>query len=235
MRIAAVGDLHIRESSSGMLKELILGICQSADLLVLCGDLTDQGLPQEAEILGKELRVCSIPVIGVLGNHDYEQGRHEEISQILAANNYISLEKEPFQFEDVGFAGVKGFCGGFDNHMLQPWGETAVKNFVYEAVNETMRLEGALARLRTEKKIAVLHYSPVRQTVEGEPIEIHPYLGSSRMVEPIDRFHVSAVFHGHAHSGMARGKTASGIPVFNVSLPLMRRMNPHEPYCLLEM
>jgi Icc-related predicted phosphoesterase len=129
----------------------------------------------------------------------------------------------------VGFAGVKGFVGGFGRGSLGPWGEPVIKLFVQEALNEALKLESALARLKTMHRIAVLHYSPIRETVEGEPIEILPWLGSSRLEEPLDRFEVSAVVHGHAHRGAPEGKTATGIPVYNVALQVLKANYPDRP------
>jgi hypothetical protein len=236
MRIAAIGDMHIRESSAGAYGELFANICQKADVLVLAGDLTDQGLPREAEILRDELRGCTIQILAVLGNHDYENGRQEELTHILSGTgNFRFLENQPVEIGEVGFAGAKGFAGGFDVHMLQSWGEPIIKQFVQEAANEAMLLEGALAKLRTPHKVAVLHYAPIRQTVEGEPPEIYPFLGSSRVVQSIENFRVSAVFHGHAHSGASEGRTAGGVPVYNVSLPLLRRTNPENPFVIIEL
>jgi hypothetical protein len=143
------------------------------------------------------------------------------------------LEDGPTEVAGVGFAGAKGFCGGFDKHMLQPWGERTIKQFVADAVAESMHLESALAKLRMERKLAVLHYAPVKGTVEGEPLEIYPYLGSSRMAEPLDHFGVSAVVHGHAHGGSPEARTARGIPVYNVALPLLRKLHPQQPFLVL--
>lgn len=234
LRVAALGDPHVRENGAGALRDLLADVSANADVLVLCGDLTDHGLPEEARVLAEELKACTVPVLGVLGNHDFESGHQTEVAHILCDHGMIMLDGDPCELEGVGFAGVKGFCGGFENRMLQPWGEEIVKRFVYETVNEAMRLEGALTKLRTERKLVVLHYAPVHDTVEGEPPEVIPYLGSSRLAEPIDRFDVSAVVHGHAHFGSPQGKTTKGIPVYNTSLPLMRRQNPERPYRLLE-
>jgi Icc-related predicted phosphoesterase len=167
--------------------------------------------------------------VAVLGNHDYEGGQPDEIRRILAEAGVTVLDGEATEIHGVGFAGVKGFAGGFGRGALGPWGERAIKVFVQEAVDEALKLESALARLRTDHRIAVLHYSPIRGTVEGEPPEIFPYLGSSRLEEPINRYRVSAVFHGHAHRGAAEGRTATGVPVYNVSMPLLTRINPTRP------
>jgi Icc-related predicted phosphoesterase len=234
VRIAAVGDIHVSKTSQGQFQPLFSQISSSADVLVLCGDFTDYGLPEEARILARELTsAVKIPVIAVLGNHDYEGGKHEEITHILQDAGVKVLDGEATEVHGIGFAGVKGFCGGFGRGALGPWGETAIKRFVQESVDESLKLEAALARLRTSRRVAVLHYAPIRGTVEGEPIEIFPWLGSSRLEEPINRYRVSAVFHGHAHRGAAEGKTSTGVPVYNVAMPLLARTQPDRPPFLI--
>jgi Icc-related predicted phosphoesterase len=237
LRIAAIGDIHVSRHSQGAFQPLFTQITSNADVLVLCGDFTDYGLPDEARILARELTAgVKIPVIAVLGNHDYEGGKQGEIRQILADAGVAVLDGEATEIEGVGFAGVKGFCGGFGRGALGPWGEQSIKRFVQEAVDEAMKLEAALARLRTERRIALMHYSPIRGTVEGEPPEIFPYLGSSRLEEPINRYRVTAVFHGHAHRGSPEGRTSTGIPVYNVAMPLLARLNPDRPpYLIVEL
>lgn len=233
LRIAAVGDLHVSKNSQGAFQPLFGQINQSADVLVICGDFTDYGLPDEARVLVRELVTVKIPVIAVLGNHDYEGGKPQEIRQILIDGGVSVLDGEATEVHGVGFAGVKGFAGGFGRGALGPWGEQAIKAFVQEAIDESLKLEAALARLRTQKRVAVLHYSPIRATVEGEPPEIFAYLGSSRLEEPINRYRVSAVFHGHAHRGTPEGRTSAGVPVHNVSMPLLTRLNPNRPPFLI--
>jgi Icc-related predicted phosphoesterase len=237
LRIAAIGDIHVSKSSQGTFHALFSQISHTAEVLLLCGDFTDYGLPEEARILARELTSSvNIPVIAVLGNHDYEAGKEAEITQILSDAGVSVLDGEATEVQGVGFAGVKGFCGGFGRGALGPWGEQATKRFVQEAIDEALKLETALARLRTTRRVAVMHYSPVRATVEGEPPEIFPYLGSSRLEEPINRYRVSAVFHGHAHRGTAEGRTAAGVPVYNVAMPLMARLNPDRPpYLVVEL
>jgi len=236
LRIAALGDIHVSKTSQGAFQQLFSQITSSADVLLLCGDFTDYGLPEEARILARELTVIKIPVIAVLGNHDFESGKQDEITQILRDNGVTVLDGEAIEVQGVGFAGVKGFGGGFGRGALGPWGETAIKTFVQEAIDESLKLEAALARLRTQQRVAVLHYAPIRATVEGEPPEIFPYLGSSRLEEPINRYRVSAVFHGHAHRGCPEGRTATGVPVYNVAMPLLARTNPDRPpYLIVEL
>jgi Icc-related predicted phosphoesterase len=235
VRIAAIGDLHVHQNSSETLQGLFEKVSANADVLVLCGDLTHLGLPQEAERLAADLRACRVPVVAVLGNHDYQSGSVDQVKTILRSGKVILLdEAQTFELRGVGFAGAKGFGGGFDKHMLAPFGEEAIKHFVTEAVNESLKLENALSSLRTDKAVVVLHYSPIAATVVGEPPEIFPFLGSSRLAETIDHFDVNAIFHGHAHLGSCEGKTTKGIPVYNCCMQLRERANPAEPYALVE-
>jgi len=238
-RIAAVGDIHVRESDKGKWVEFFREVSKSADVLLICGDLTDTGDEAEAEVLSEELRSCSVPVVGVLGNHDFEKGRHKLIRQIVHKENVHILDGEAVVIGDVGFAGVKGFGGGFDNHMLSMFGEGAMKAFVQEAVDEALRLDRALARLdaeyKVDKKIVLMHYAPIRETIIGEPEPIFPFLGSSRLAEPLGRRNVLAAFHGHAHVGSLEGRTPSGgVPVFNVSKPLLLKAGYKCPFYVLE-
>ena len=230
VRIAAVSDVHYGKHSQGTLQPLFTQIAERADVLVIPGDLTDYGLADEARILARDLTaVVKIPIVAVLGNHDYESDQAEEIAAILTEAGVHVLDGDAVEVHGVGFAGVKGFAGGFGRGTLGPWGERSIKQFVQEAVNEALKLESALARLKNPTRIALLHYSPIRATVEGEPPEIFPWLGSSRLEEPLTRFQVSAVVHGHAHKGSPEGKTATGIPVYNVSLPVLRTAYPDQP------
>jgi Icc-related predicted phosphoesterase len=231
VRIAAVGDIHVRESDKGKWVDFF-------KVLAICGDLTDTGDEAEAHVLAEELRSCSVPVVGVLGNHDFEKGRHKLIRQIIHNEHVHILDGEAVVISGVGFAGVKGFGGGFDNHMLSMFGEGAMKAFVQEAVDEALRLDRALARLdaeyKVEKKVVLLHYSPLKDTVVGEPEPIYPFLGSTRLAEPLNRRNVVAAFHGHAHVGALQGTTSSGVPVFNVSKPLLTRLGYEFPFYILE-
>lgn len=229
VRLAVVADLHYGKTSSGSLQPLLAQVAQSADALLLCGDLTDYGLPEEARLLSRELATLKIPLIAVLGNHDYHAAQTDEVKHILTDAGMKVLDGDAYEVLGIGFAGVKGFAGGFDQRLLAPWGEDLIKQFVHEAIEEALKLESALAKLRTQQRIALLHYAPIRATVEGEPLEIYPFLGSSRLEEPLNRFNVTAAFHGHAHHGSFEGKTQAGVPVYNVSLPLLRRAHPDRP------
>ncbi len=235
-RLAALGDLHVKRTSQGQLQPLLSGVNERADILLLCGDLTDYGLEEEAVILAHELvAAVRIPIVAVLGNHDFESGQHQVVCRILTDAGVRMLDGEACEIGGVGIAGAKGFPGGFGRATLGAWGEPGVKRFVQEAIDEAMRLEGALARLRTPRRVALLHYSPIRATVEGEPLEIFPFLGSSRLEEPLNRHPVDVVFHGHAHSGALEGRTTNGTPVYNVAMPLMLRSFPgRPPYRIVE-
>jgi Icc-related predicted phosphoesterase len=223
VRIAAIGDLHCTKSSQGVFQPLFARVSESADVLLMAGDLTDYGLPDEAKILARELSGLRIPVAAVLGNHDIESGKDVEVRQILSDAGVVILDGDACELRGIGIAGAKGFGGGFGQRALGPWGETIIKQFVREAVDEALKLEAALARLRTTHLVALLHYSPVQRTVEGEPLEIYPFLGSSRLEEPIGRYPVSLVVHGHAHRGSLEGTTKTGVPVYNVAMPLLTR------------
>jgi Icc-related predicted phosphoesterase len=236
VRIAAIADLHYgRATAQGSLGPLFSQITEMADVLVIAGDLTDYGLPEEARALAREITsALKIPALGVLGNHDAESNQQDEVRQILGDAGLTILDGDSTEVHGVGFAGVKGFAGGFGRRALGPWGEPMIKEFVQEAVKEALKLESALARLRTESIIAVMHYAPVQATVEGEPLEIYPFLGCSRLEEPLSRYPVTAVFHGHAHHGQAEGRTAKEVPVFNVSMSLMRQLSPAAPFRVVE-
>ncbi len=238
VRIAAVADIHVRETDRGKMAEYFKDISRHADVLILGGDLTDTGDEGEAQVLCEELRACTIPVVGVLGNHDYEKGRHKLIRKILQSEHIHILDGEGVVIKGIGFAGIKGFGGGFDKHMLSMFGEGAMKAFVQEAVDEALHLERALSRLDQEnegiKKIAVLHYAPIAETIKGEPEVIYPFLGSSRLAEPLERLNVTAVFHGHAHAGKLEGTTANGVRVYNVAKPILTKAGYTQPYFVLE-
>jgi Icc-related predicted phosphoesterase len=236
VRIAAMSDIHVSKTGQGALASVFAQVSERADVLVMCGDLTDYGLPEEARVLARDVGIAlRVPCVTVLGNHDFEAGKADEVRQILTDAGVTVLDGDACELQGVGFAGVKGFCGGFGRGALGPWGEDIIKLFVREAVNEAFKLESALARLRTPHRVALLHYSPIRATVEGEPLEIFPYLGSSRLEEPLARYPVTAVIHGHAHNGALEGRTSSGIPVYNVAMPLLKKCWPEQtPFRVIE-
>jgi Icc-related predicted phosphoesterase len=232
MRVAAIGDLHVREDNGVSYRDLFGEISREAEVLVLAGDLTDLGKPKEAEILAQDLKACSIPVVGVLGNHDYECGAAEEVTRILRDAGMKVLDGQSVEIDGVGFVGVKGFAGGFGRRMLGSFGEPAIKQFVGEAMNETLRLENAMRQVRAKRSLVILHYAPIPETIESEPLEIYPFLGSSRLAETIDRFKVSAIVHGHAHRGRYEGRTPGGQPVYNVARHIEKPTG--KPYAILE-
>lgn len=235
VRIAAVGDVHCTKTSEGKLQPLFAQANEQADILLLCGDLTDYGLSEEAQVLVHELNTVEIPILAVFGNHDYESSQPEAVQQILTDAGVRVLDGEACEVAGIGFAGVKGFAGGFGSRMLQAWGETLIKQFVREAVEESLKLESALAKLHTAQRVAVLHYAPIQATVEGEPCDILPFLGSSRLEEPLNRYEVTLALHGHAHNGQLEGRTSHNIPVYNVSMPLLQKHFPDlPPFRILE-
>ena len=230
VRVAAIGDVHCSPACRGVLQAMLAQVAASADVLALCGDLTNHGTPEEAHALVQELSgVGSLPVVAVLGNHDYEAGQVEEVRRIVSGAGIHLLDGSFVEIKGVGLVGAKGFGGGFERGTLSAFGEPAIKQFVQEAIDEVHKLESALARTKAEKKIAVLHYAPIRQTVEGEPPEIFAFLGSGRLEEPLNRYQVTACVHGHAHKGAPEGRTKTGIPVYNVAVPVMRTAYPNRP------
>lgn len=238
MRIAAVADIHVTDTDKNKWSDYFKEISRSADVLLICGDLTNTGDETEAQILRDELKSCTIPVVAVLGNHDYEKGRQKLIRQTLLSENLHILDGEAVVIGGVGFAGVKGFGGGFDNYMLSMFGEDAMKAFVQEAVDEALHLDRALARIDQQhehlKKVAIMHYAPMLDTVKGEPEPIYPFLGSSRLAEPLIRRQVTAVFHGHAHMGTLEGTLTGGVKVYNVAKPVLVKAGYEIPFYVME-
>ena len=232
IKVAALADLHVKDTPEESYRELFKEISAAADVLVLAGDLTDLGKPRQAEQLAADLAACSIPVVAVLGNHDYEGDETEKVAAILETAKVHLLDGRHVEIEGVGFVGVKGFAGGFGRFMLSSFGEPAIKAMVAEGVDQAMRLENAMRQVRASKAVVVLHYAPIIETVIGEPPEIYPFLGSSRLAETIDRFSVNAVFHGHAHRGAYQGQTPGGAPVYNVAAHIEKPTG--RPYALLE-
>ena len=198
------------------------------------GDLTDLGHLEEAEVLLEALDTCAIPIIATLGNHDYESGDAAALSRIIAGSGVHLLDRSSIVVDGVGFSGVKGFCGGFDGALANAFGERLFKEWVTEGIVEARALEDELRGLETERRVAVLHYSPVRATVEGESPEIFPFLGSSHLADALDRGSADVAFHGHAHNGSFAGKTPGGVPVFNVSVPVLQQRGFEQPYYVFE-
>ena len=233
MKVACLGDLHVKADRTDTLRDLFAEISKEASALVLCGDLTDTGKRREAELLADDLKACSVPVIGVLGNHDYECGQVEEVRQVIKDAGVRLLDGQSTEIDGLAFVGIKGFAGGFGSRMLGSFGEDAIKAFVAETVNVAMRLENAMRTVRTQRTLVVLHYAPIAETCDTEPLEIMPFLGSSRFGETIDRFKVAAVVHGHARRGIYEGRTPGGAPVYNVAWHIEKPSG--KPYALLEL
>jgi Icc-related predicted phosphoesterase len=235
MRIAAIGDLHVQETMAQPYRALFEEMSAAADFILLCGDLTNYGKVSEAEVLAADLTAANVPVVAVLGNHDHESGHADAVKDILThAGARILDGGEAFEIQGLGFAGCMGAMGGFGRGMLSAFGEQPVKTFVQACLEETMKLETGLRMLRTDRAVAVLHYAPVTSTLEGEPLEIFPFLGNSRLAETIDRFdNVKAVVHGHAHRGIYRGATPKGVPVYNVARPVLSALG-QRAFALLE-
>ncbi len=223
-RLAAAADLHSRIEQHGRFRELVKMVNGEAEGLVLAGDLTDRGLPDEASTLAEALAGLRVPCAAVLGNHDFEAGHVADVVRILREAGVQVLDGDHALFDRrLGVAGAKGFGCGFGGAMLQAFGEPAIKAFVQEAVNEALKLEAALAQLDTAMKVVVLHYAPIAETCRGESPELNPFLGSSRLAAPVDLFGAQAIFHGHAHHGLPEGRTPRGIPVYNVAIPVLRK------------
>ncbi|MDR0787374.1 MAG: metallophosphoesterase [Gemmatimonadota bacterium] len=229
LRIAAVGDIHFDGKDTDTLRRLFSGVERDADILVLCGDLTTRGDPEHVEILLDELHFLRLPMVAVLGNHDFEMDQQNEIRKLMEDAGVHLLDGTGVELQGVGFAGVKGFGGGFGRRTLGPFGERIYKDFVQTAIDEALKLETALRSLHTETRVVVLHYSPVAETLRGEPVEIFPFLGTSRLLTPIETYGASVVFHGHAHAGTSEAVTPAGIPVYNVARPVLEREN-NTPY-----
>lgn len=230
LKLAAVGDIHCGKGSRSDLRELFSRASAEADVLLLAGDLTNYGTPEEFETLARELEGRGrTQTLAVLGNHDFETDQQDEGRKILEQAGVTILDGESIEIAGVGFAGAKGFVGGFGRRELTPWGESSLKRLVQETVQEALKLEQALSRLRTEQRVVLLHYAPIQATIQGEPLEIAPFLGSSRLEEPIDRYRASVVFHGHAHHGSLEGRTKGMVPVYNVAMPLLRESYPDQP------
>jgi Icc-related predicted phosphoesterase len=230
MRIAATADLHFTPQSYDKIREPFAHVRDDADILVIAGDLTNYGKPDEMHSLLNALVRLRIPIVAVLGNHDYESGQEQELIRLMTTEGIKVLDGSSYERDGIGFAGTKGFLGGFGRGVLTAFGEKEVKAFVQASIDETMKLERALSMLRSEKTVIVTHYAPIIDTVKGEPSEIWPYLGSSRLAEVIDRHGAVLALHGHAHHGYPDGKTTAGVAVHNVALSLLMAQESKLPY-----
>lgn len=234
MRIAASADLHFTPQSYAKLQDQFERVRNEADVLVLAGDLTNYGQPDEMEPLLNVLVRLRLPTVVVLGNHDYESGKEEELRRMLIAGGVKVLDGSGYERDGVGFAGTKGFVGGFGRSVLTAFGEREIKEFVRASIDEAMKLERGMSQLRTEKRVIVVHYSPIADTVQGEAPEIFPFLGTSRLAEVIDRHGANMVVHGHAHHGKLEGRTTGGIPVHNVAISLLQSQDPPMVYRMFD-
>ena len=198
------------------------------------GDLTDLGQPDQAEMLLEILDASLVPVIATLGNHDHESGKAAEVSRLFVESGVHLLDRSSVVVDGVGFSGAKGFCGGFDETLANSFGEDLFKAWVSEGLMEAQALENELRGLEAERRVAVLHYSPIRATVEGESPEIYPFLGTSHLARALDEGGATIAFHGHAHNGSFEGKTPGGVPVFNVSVPVLQQEGFEQPYYVFE-
>lgn len=235
MRVAATADVHARQGEEERIRGLFGDVAKDADVLLLAGDLTDHGRPTEAEALIRGLRDIGVPVLAVLGNHDHEGGSTNDLLRVLESGGVRCLERASVVLGDVGFAGAKGFGGGFGRRIVRSFGEDALKAFVTESVVEAEGLRTALHNLPTQKRVAMTHYAPVESTLQGEPVEIHAFLGTSRLEQAVDEGGASLVVHGHAHHGAAMGKTAGGVPVYNVSIPVLRAAGSGKAYLVMDL
>src|SRR5580765_5638737 len=226
MRIAATADLHYSAQTLGILKEQFGRVRDEADVLVVAGDLTNFGRPEEMEPLLSVLVRLRIPTIAVLGNHDYECGKEADLIRMMTSEGIKVLDGTGYERDGVGFAGTKGFIGGFGRGVLTAFGEPEIKAFVHASIEESLKLERGLSQLRTPKRVVVLHYSPIAATVQGENPEILAFMGTSRLAEVIDRHGADLVVHGHAHHGTLEGQTLAGVPVRNVAITLLQTRQP---------
>jgi len=234
VKILAMGDIHCRLDTDSLIQKLIGELGHDFDVLLLAGDLTDNGLVEEAEVLAKQLKADTVPTIGILGNHDHEKGKAEEITTVMRDGGVIMLDGTGYEVGGVGFVGTKGFCGGFDENLIQPFGEDALKTFIRNSIDEALRLENALTKLiDCQHKVALMHYAPIKATLVGEPVELFPFLGTSWLADAVDRRGADVIFHGHAHHGSPFGRTRGNIPVHNVSR-FVQMEATGKPYCMIE-
>jgi Icc-related predicted phosphoesterase len=236
IRVAAAGDLHFGADSAGTFRPHLDTLGDRADVLLLAGDLTRIGDPEEAAVLAEELRDPPVPIVAVLGNHDFQSDRQEEVRRRMEAAGVRVLEGEGLVLEvggsRVGIAGAKGFGGGFAGASGSDFGEPEMKAFVRHTKSVAARLEDVLRTLEAEVRIALLHYSPIEGTLQGERLEIYPFLGSYLLAEAVDRAGADLILHGHAHRGMEKGVTPGGVHVRNVAQAVIG--HPYNVYCLTE-
>jgi Icc-related predicted phosphoesterase len=227
IRVAAVGDIHFADDTRGHLRPHWSRLRECADVFLLSGDLTNLGNRAQATALAEELRAVEVPVVAVLGNHDYHAGEPELVRTVLERAGVRVLEGESMTLQiggiTLGIAGAKGFGGGFAGACGHAFGEPEMKSFMWVTERAALELEASLRELHTDYRVALLHYSPVKDTLAGERLEIFPFLGSYRLAEALDRAGADLAIHGHAHNGAHKGLTPRGIPVRNVAMPLIKR------------
>lgn len=235
MRLAAVADVHLKAADHEKNVSAFSMVNERADAFVIAGDLTNHGLPEEMRSALAVLEHIHIPILAVLGNHDHESGHQDELAGMLRLAGVHLLDGQCFEVDGVGFAGTKGFAGGFAPYELMPFGEFGIKTFVEIAEREAIKLDYGLAQLKTPVKVAISHYAPIRETVVGEPEPIFAFLGSSRLARALDRHKPKLALHGHAHHGTFSAESESGVRVCNVALPLLRARGEAHPFVVFEL
>lgn len=234
MNLLAIGDIHCRADTTDLIATLIDGLDSSYDVMLLAGDLTDNGKVEEAQALVDQLQAISAPILAILGNHDHESGAPEEIAATLRDGGVTVLDGTIYEIGTVGFVGTKGFCGGFDELLVQPFGEAPLKAFIRASIDEALALENAITKMaHCERKVVMLHYAPIKATLLGEPPELFPFLGTSWLGDAVDRRGADLIVHGHAHHGSPFGRTRGQVPVYNVSR-FVQMEHGGKPYCLIE-
>ena len=235
MRLAAVADIHIRAENHERDVNQFSAVNDLADALVIAGDFTNHGMPDEMRGVLAVIEHIHIPIIAVLGNHDHESGHQDELAGMLRLAGVHLLDGHCYEMDGTGFAGTKGFCGGFAPYELMPFGEQGIKTFVEIAEREAIKLDYGLAQIQGPKKVTITHYSPIKETIAGEPEAIFPFLGSSRLERALESHRPLLALHGHAHKGTFSAETKSGIRVCNVALPILRQRGEEHPFALFHL
>lgn len=235
MRLAAVADIHLKVENHEHDVRAFSPVNELADALVIAGDFTNHGMPEEMRGVLAVLDHIRIPIIAVLGNHDHESGHQDELAGMLRLAGLHLLDGHCFEIDGVGFAGTKGFCGGFAPYELMPFGEQGIKTFVEIAEREAIKLDYGLAQTQAPRKVAISHYAPIKDTIVGEPEPIFPFLGSSRLQRALENHRPVLALHGHAHKGVFSAETKSGIRVCNVALPILRQRGEEHPFALFNL
>jgi Icc-related predicted phosphoesterase len=235
MRLAAVADIHLAAENHERDVREFSPVNDLADVLVIAGDFTNHGMPEEMRAVLGVVEHIRIPIVAVLGNHDHESGHQDELAGMLRLAGVHLLDGQCFEVDGIGFAGTKGFCGGFAPYELMPFGEQGIKTFVEVAEREAVKLDYGLAQTQALKKVAITHYAPIKETIVGEPEPIFPFLGSSRLERALETHRPVLALHGHAHKGTFSAETRSGVRVCNVALPLLRRREEEHPFAIFNL